>query len=172
MRENMWAQHFALNFTRRGSTQVGSTARSGFSLGGVSLYEGTFNIEQDLLGLAPNISPNFDLLHVSVHWVETTALMELIGEVVMSTVPRLHDQLVEFVPCLSAGLVVDLSLVTFLDSTGLAFLVAAHNQTKSKGSRLIVYAPTRQIRRLIEISGLTPLLEIIPTEPDEIVMTH
>jgi anti-anti-sigma regulatory factor len=126
----------------------------------VSLYEGTFNIEQDLLGLAPNISPNFDLLHVSVHWVETTALMELIGEVVMSTVPRLHDQLVEFVPCLSAGLVVDLSLVT------------AHNQTKSKGSRLIVYASTRQIRRLIEISGLTPLLEIIPTEPDEIVMTH
>jgi anti-sigma B factor antagonist len=138
----------------------------------VSLYGGTFNIDQDLLGLDPNISSKFDPLHVSVHWVETTALMELIGEVVMSTVPRLHDQLQELAPCLSAGLVIDLSLVTFLDSTGLAFLVAAHNQTNSKGSRLIVYAPTRQIRRLIGIGGLTPLLEIIPTEPDEIVMTH
>ena len=138
----------------------------------MSLNEGTFNVDQNLLGLAQNISPKFDLLRVSVHWVGTTTLMDLIGEVDMSTVPLLHDQLEELVPSLKAGLVIDLSLVTFLDSSGLAFLVAAHNRAKAKGSRLVVYAPTRKSRRLFEISGLTPLLEIFPAGPDEVVFTH
>lgn len=111
-------------------------------------------------------------MHISVNWVETTALVELSGEVDMSTVPLMHEYLEELLPRLRAGLVLDLTLVTFLDSSGLAFLCAADRRVKAHGGRLVVYAPTRRIRRLFEISGLTPILEIVPTEPAEIKSTQ
>ncbi|MGB0113497.1 MAG: STAS domain-containing protein [Ilumatobacteraceae bacterium] len=55
---------------------------------------------------------------------------------------------------------VDLSGVTFMDSSGLRVLVEANQRVDSGGPKLVLRAPSRQILRLLELAGLTDSFEI------------
>lgn len=43
----------------------------------------------------------------------------------------------------------------FMDSTGIATIVMAHNLMASKGQRLFVCHPAAQVRRILALTGLT-----------------
>jgi anti-anti-sigma factor len=118
------------------------------------------SVDQDPLYLAQIAQPT--LLNISVSWSEDSALMVLAGEVDVSTVPLLEEQLEQIVPGVRIDLIVDLDLVTFLDARGLSFLVTAHRRLASQDARLVVFAPTRQVLRLFDLTGLAPYLVIRP----------
>jgi anti-sigma B factor antagonist len=61
-------------------------------------------------------------------------------------------------PCL----VLDLSAVTFIDSGGLARVVAAHRRAQREGRRLVVVEGTTAVRRLIALTALDQRLELAP----------
>jgi stage II sporulation protein AA (anti-sigma F factor antagonist) len=123
--------------------------------------------DQDLRNVAQTGSLHSDLLDVSVSWVEGIPTMALTGEVDMASVPIVHERLGEIAEKVRGDLVVDLGLVTFLDSAGLSFLVTAHQQLESQGGRLVVFAPTPQVRRLFDLSALSSYLVIMPEEQSE-----
>jgi anti-sigma B factor antagonist len=62
------------------------------------------------------------------------------------------------VPCVH----VDLADVTFLDSTGLAFLARLVRTATSRGGEVVVSGPQPIVRRVLQASGL---LEILRVEP-------
>jgi anti-sigma B factor antagonist len=104
-----------------------------------------------------------NLLRVSVNWASTVATMTLAGEVDMSSVHLLTDPLKEALEKGEmSGLVIDLGLVTFLDSSGLSFLITAHKQLASRGGRLEIVGATPQVQRLFDITGLRSILTISP----------
>lgn len=43
----------------------------------------------------------------------------------------------------------------FIDSTGIAVVVQAHRQFAEEGRRVVLYAPTSQVLRILSITGLT-----------------
>ncbi len=43
----------------------------------------------------------------------------------------------------------------FIDSTGIAVVVRAHREASERGGRLAVYGPSAQVRRVLEVTGLT-----------------
>jgi anti-anti-sigma factor len=43
----------------------------------------------------------------------------------------------------------------FIDSSGIAVILRAHNRMESEGARLAVYAPTSQVLRVLSMTGLT-----------------
>jgi anti-anti-sigma factor len=43
----------------------------------------------------------------------------------------------------------------FIDSTGIAAIVHAHNEFAERGGRLAVYAPGDQVLRVLSVTGLT-----------------
>jgi anti-sigma B factor antagonist len=43
----------------------------------------------------------------------------------------------------------------FIDSTGIAVIVQAHCRLAEKGGRIALYGPTRQVRRILSVTGLT-----------------
>jgi anti-sigma B factor antagonist len=43
----------------------------------------------------------------------------------------------------------------FLDSTGIAAIVHAHNELAERGGRLALYAPADQVLRVLSVTGLT-----------------
>lgn len=43
----------------------------------------------------------------------------------------------------------------FIDSSGIAVILRAHNRMEADGNRLVVYAPTDQVLRVLEMTGLT-----------------
>jgi anti-anti-sigma factor len=56
---------------------------------------------------------------------------------------------------------VDLSEVTFIDSSGLRVLVRHHQDRQRNGGRLEIVSPSRPVQRLFEISGLTGQLNVV-----------
>jgi anti-sigma B factor antagonist len=77
------------------------------------------------------------------------------GDVDLEVAPRLTDCGRE---CLDAPevstLVIDLTEVTFMDSTGLSALVQIRNVALSKEKRLVVTGVPERVERLFEITGL------------------
>jgi anti-sigma B factor antagonist len=104
-----------------------------------------------------------DLCEVSVSEREGVSIVTAVGEVDVSTAPKLrqslHDQLK------AALVVVDLSEVTFLDSTGLGVLVSAlrrkREQEAGDAFRLVVSRP--QVSKVLEVTGLTSVFPIYRT---------
>ncbi len=59
-------------------------------------------------------------------------------------------------------LVVDLSRVTFMDSTGLGTLVAALNQATARGGTLSVAGASARIAHLLHITQLDTVVTLLP----------
>ena len=85
----------------------------------------------------------------------------IIGELDLASAPSLSKALDEFLP-IDAPIIVDLSDVTFIDSSGLSVLVQARQRlgTSSTGNpiRLVVVRPA--VQRIFEITGLDQVFEI------------
>ena len=106
-------------------------------------------------------------LHVSVGSQDKASLWKLDGEVDLSSAPLLYEHYGAAAPDPGANLIIDLRAVTFLDSSGLAFLTFVHQDLRAQGSQLIVLEPPSAIRRLFDITGLTPIFRIEPRELPE-----
>jgi anti-anti-sigma factor len=88
--------------------------------------------------------------------LETTLALLLSGEIDSYTAPELAELLGKH-PDLD---VVDLSDVSFIDSSGLRVLVEIHQRRVEAGRVLILRAPSAPVRRLLEISGVAGHLTV------------
>lgn len=55
----------------------------------------------------------------------------------------------------------DLSKTSFIDSTTLHMIIAAHRRLRERGGRFVVVQGPPQIRRLLELTGTAGYLELI-----------
>jgi anti-sigma B factor antagonist len=83
------------------------------------------------------------------------AVATIIGEIDLYTAPRLHEVLLQGIAEGAHQVVVDLSAVTFIDSTALGVLVRSAKQLGPDGGALHLVCGPGGVRRLIEIAGLT-----------------
>jgi anti-sigma B factor antagonist len=84
----------------------------------------------------------------------SATVVEVGGEVELHSASQLRDELLRAGEAEHPCVVVDLSRVTFIDSTGLGVLVGALKRVREKGALSLV-CPQRQVRRVFEITGLT-----------------
>ncbi|MEW6582880.1 MAG: STAS domain-containing protein [Actinomycetota bacterium] len=80
-------------------------------------------------------------------------LVTLTGELDIYTVPTFRQDLERFDPA-EVQVVVDLSDVTLLDSSGLGALVSLLNRARGSSRSLGLVCPHRHLRRVFEITGL------------------
>jgi anti-sigma B factor antagonist len=99
-------------------------------------------------------------LRVSVRSEGPALWVEAEGEVDISTSPRWEKAISEGVAAKPDRIYVDMHLVSFIDSSGLAVLVRCHALADSQGSQLIVRAPSRQVDRVLALAGLSQHLTI------------
>jgi anti-anti-sigma factor len=52
-------------------------------------------------------------------------------------------------------ILISLDKCEFIDSTGIAVVVRAHREASERGGRFAVYGPSAQVRRVLEVTGLT-----------------
>ena len=88
--------------------------------------------------------------------VDIDGALVLEGEIDSYTAPELAERL----NADTTIEVVDLSAVTFIDSSGLRALVQAHQARVEAGSTLRLRAPSAAVQRLLEISGLAGYLDV------------
>jgi anti-anti-sigma factor len=86
--------------------------------------------------------------------------VHVVGEVDLCTAPLLEEALVRELDGASE-LLLDLSEVSFIDSSGLHAIVSAAKAARASGGMLAVGSPLpAQARRVIEITGLEALLHV------------
>ena len=102
-----------------------------------------------------------ELLQVSREDRDGIPVVTVGGEVDVSTAPTLQAEL-NSIPAATARVVVDLSEVMFLDSTGIGVLIAAMNRLSDGGRdgtmQLVVTRP--HILKVLEVTGLTSIFDI------------
>ncbi len=81
------------------------------------------------------------------------------GEVDASTVASLV-RFITPLPGESGAVTVDMSGVSFMDSSGLRALVDAHREAERSLRRLIITNPSRVVVRLVDLSGLGDVLHV------------
>lgn len=60
-------------------------------------------------------------------------------------------------------LVLDLSAVEFVDSSGLSLLVRVHKRLLASGGTLVVVVTSTSVRRVLEVTGLADVLDLQPS---------
>lgn len=88
-------------------------------------------------------------------------VLTVCGEVDLDSAPQLLDALTADGAAAQVT-VVDLGGVTFMDSSGINALIAAHHATQAQGGRLRLAAPSPALSEPFGIVGLT---EVIPCHP-------
>jgi anti-anti-sigma factor len=76
------------------------------------------------------------------------------GELDLAVAGQLDEALVKAIEQCEQVLV-GLERCAFIDSSGIAVILRAHNRMQEEGHRLVVYAPTAQVLRVLSMTGLT-----------------
>jgi anti-sigma B factor antagonist len=78
--------------------------------------------------------------------------IRVVGELDLAVADQLREA-IERSP--SAQTLVDLADCRFIDSTGIAVLVRAHQGATDEGRLLVVHSPSDQVLRIFQLTGLT-----------------
>jgi anti-anti-sigma factor len=88
------------------------------------------------------------------------ATLTLVGELDITTTPRLSKYLSTLAQTHQGLIVIDLRQLTFLDSTGVRSLVRADSYARRDGWNLAIVKGPPQVQRVLEICGLTEVLPL------------
>jgi anti-anti-sigma factor len=61
-------------------------------------------------------------------------------------------------------MIVDLTLVTFMDSKGISLLVRGHQSARDQGTRFVVRNPSEFVHRQLRLTGLTGMFGLPATD--------
>jgi anti-sigma B factor antagonist len=93
---------------------------------------------------------------------EGVELLLVEGELDIATAPRLISVMNRAVQEALRSLVVDLSQVDFMDSTGLALLINAHRRLTRRRKGFAVVCPPGPLRRVFEVTDMVETLHVVP----------
>jgi stage II sporulation protein AA (anti-sigma F factor antagonist) len=82
----------------------------------------------------------------------------LAGEMDLANAADVERELVRAEATNPARLVIDLSELTFMDSTGIRLLITAHARSRTDGDRLVLIRPPARVLRVLTIAGVDELL--------------
>jgi len=90
-----------------------------------------------------------------------TCIVSVQGELDVYTAPLLRERLHEVLAQGASKVVLDLHGMTFIDSTGLGVVIGALKRLRESDGDLVLRAPSRSTRKVLDITGLREILEII-----------
>ena len=102
-------------------------------------------------------------LDVETGTVGDAALLTLRGEIDVYTAPRLRQAIIDLVDGGASKIVVDMTKVDFLDSTGLGVLVGGLKRVRMKDGSLDIVASQDKILKIFDITGLNKVFAIHPS---------
>jgi anti-sigma B factor antagonist len=102
-------------------------------------------------------------LRLDVTERDSWSVLEVGGEIDVATAPRLREQLIKLVNDERFRIVVDLSAVDFIDSTGLGVLIGALKRVRTHDGNLSLVCSEPRIVKVFEITGLNQVFQIHPS---------
>ncbi|SEG83487.1 anti-sigma B factor antagonist [Nonomuraea solani] len=111
-------------------------------------------------------SMGVDVLELSRRQHGELVVVSLAGELDADNISQVRKCLDEAVRASEPRLVVDLSAVTFIDTTGLGVLVRQLATVREREGSMALVAPDGQVLRRLRRTNLAPLFPIYDTLPE------
>lgn len=99
-------------------------------------------------------------MQLSVSQSNGHAILTVSGEVDLSTSPQLDGAVIDAVAQELTHLTIDLSNVSFLDSSGLSVIVKALKRSRDAGAKFDVVATNERVLKVFSITGLDTVITI------------
>jgi anti-sigma B factor antagonist len=90
------------------------------------------------------------------------------GEIDLFTAPELKARLTRPIEGGKSRVIVDLSDVTFIDSSSLGVLIGAHKQLQLSDGELVIVCHDRTILNTFKTTGLDRVFEIVASRADAV----
>jgi anti-anti-sigma factor len=98
-----------------------------------------------------------DILNVTAESLDGARLVRVTGEIDMSSIDTLRREL-DAARNMAATVLLDMSRVTFIDSTGLHLLLETSRDSAGGDGGVVIVRPSGVVQRLLQVSGTADLL--------------
>jgi anti-sigma B factor antagonist len=88
------------------------------------------------------------------------AVVKVQGEVDVYTAPKLREEIHRRLDQGDNRIVVDLTNVAYMDSSGLGVLIGALKRSREENGDLIVASPNPRISRILDVTGLSRIFNV------------
>jgi anti-sigma B factor antagonist len=100
--------------------------------------------------------------------VEEVTVIDLSGRLDLAEGSAVFREALQNIPARDAKILINLTEVSFVDTSGLGELVSAHTRAQHEGACLKLTGIPRRMGNLLEMTGLHRILDIHDTEADAI----
>ena len=108
-------------------------------------------------------------MKISARQVEQATILDVSGNIDMSNSPEVRKTLLQVIRDKSAARVVlNLSGVAYIDSSGVASLVEGLKASRDQGRRFVLFGLSESAREVLKISRLLKLFEVYEDEQQAI----
>jgi anti-sigma B factor antagonist len=90
-----------------------------------------------------------------------TAVVTGLEELVASNAAQVRDEIRAALPAATVNLDLDLSALTFLDSSGLGTLISLHKTLRSRNGTVRLLKPAANVLQILELTRLHRVFEIV-----------
>ena len=122
----------------------------------------TLSSPRSVTSYPPSSPAPFD---VQVSDSDGTVTARLVGELDLVTVPGFEKRVESLREQGTRQLVLDLTGLAFIDSTGLSAFVSALKRYRADGGDIVLRSPSRATKKVLEISGLNQVFTIETESP-------
>jgi anti-sigma B factor antagonist len=102
-------------------------------------------------------------LVLSTRQVDDLAIVSVSGEVDLETASQLGDHALDALRDVSPHVLLDLTGVTFMDSTGLKVLLSIQRRADLAGGSFAIAGASRSVRKILSVTGLDQTFTIHDT---------
>ncbi|MEW8970883.1 MULTISPECIES: anti-sigma factor antagonist [Mesobacillus] len=99
-------------------------------------------------------------ISIDVKEKESTLAVKVSGEIDAYTAPQLREKLFPLSEKEGVKMVVDLSEVNYMDSTGLGVFVGVFKNVRAHDGEFKIVGLSERLQRLFEITGLADIIDI------------
>jgi anti-sigma B factor antagonist len=107
-------------------------------------------------------------LGIDVQHVSGLPVLSVTGEIDIYTAPLFKQAVVNLVSEQNRHIIIDLSGVTFMDSSGFGTLLGATRRLRPSGGGLHLAAPNSTIQRMLRLTRLDSIMDIHPTRDEAV----
>ena len=105
-------------------------------------------------------------LKIETRMVDGKPVLDLTGEVDSYNSPRLRETMVSLIDQGNPELIVNMTGVDYIDSTGLGTLVGGLKRASEKNGAIRIICPNEQIYKVFNITGLVKVFPIFQNEQE------
>jgi len=103
-------------------------------------------------------------MQISLSTATDPMVTAVVGRLDLRTAPELRTQVAAALIAGPGSMIIDLTDVEFIDSSGLGVLIGLHKQAAAQGGRLTIVPPTGSARQIFALTRTESFFNIVPNQ--------